>query len=357
MTTYDLQSGLRLALMRLGSSQSSPDGSNLSQIVDLKHSEERLAARLVERLSLKPPIDVEKVCGGLAELRFKSFPIEIDGICLDLKVKGKIPKVWVSKAIPTVRKRFTIAHEIGHIIIPWHSGNIVDDIDAPRSERIEKKYRELEAEANRFAAELLMPSAWVVGLAQRAEHVADLMHSIGQLADVSLPAAFLKAGKLGKADFVGAEIKDGIVVRSLRTPGTRSLAPESGILLDQIVMPAAYEPRIISSPTSAFYWWEIRNSLADPGGDLPHWRSIMDEILASIPAEYRGKVRAKVNAIVGLAIGREPKGGNVDRIFKHGLEASQNRQGKNEWVQAILEHPKFTDYVLARARERAAQRP
>ena len=342
--------------MKLGSSQSSPNGLNLNQIVDLKYPEERLAARLVERLSLKPPIDVEKVCSGLAELRFKSFPIEIDGICLDLKVKGRMPKVWVSKTIPSVRKRFTIAHEVGHIIIPWHSGNIVDDIDAPRSERTEKKYRELEAEANRFAAELLMPSVWVVGIAERATHVADLMHSIGQIADVSLPAAFLKAGKFGKADFVGAEIKEGAVARSLRTPGTHSLAPQIGTSVDQIEMHAAYEPRIISGPTSDFYWWEIRSSLADPGGDLPHWRSIMEEILASIPAEYRGKARAQVNAIVGLAIGREPKGAPVERIFKRGLEATQNRQGEGEWVRAILEHPRFGDYVLARSRERAAQR-
>jgi hypothetical protein len=278
-------------------------------------------------------------------------------LCLDLKVKGKKPKVWVSKTIPTVRKRFTIAHEVGHIIIPWHSGNIVDDIDAPRSDRIEKKYRELEAEANRFAAELLMPSAWVVGIAERATHVADLMHSIGQIADVSLPAAFLKAGKLGKSDFVGAEVRDNVVVRSLRTPGTNSLAPEIGTPINQITMRAAYEPKVISGPNSEFYWWEIRNSLADPGGDLPHWRSIMDEMLASIPSEFRGKTRARVNAIVGLAIGREPKGAQVERIFRRGLESAQNRQGYDQWVRSILDHPRFTDYVLARARERSTQLP
>ena len=342
--------------MKLGSSLSSPNGSPLSQIVDLKHPEERMAARMVERLSLTPPIDVEQVCRGLAELKFKTFPIEIDGICLDLKMSNKTPKVWVSRNTPTVRKRFTIAHEIGHIIIPWHAGNIVDDIDAPRLQHIEKRYRELEAEANRFAAELLMPSVWVVGLAERAVHVGDLMHSIGQIAQVSFPAAFLKAAKLGKADFVGAEIKEGVVVRSLRTPGTKSLPPEVGAPVDQIAMEAAYEPRVIRGPDTDFYWWEMRTSLADPGGDLPHWRVIMNEMLESIPSEYRAKARARVNAIVGLAIGREPKGGNVERIFKHGIESAQNRQGYDEWTRSILDHPKFKNYVLARARERASSK-
>lgn len=342
--------------MKLGSSRSLLGGLNHSQIVDLKHPEERMAARLVERLSLTPPIDVERVCAGLANLSFKSFPIEIDGICLDLKVPHKTPKVWVSRTMPTVRKRFTIAHEIGHIIIPWHTGNIVDDIDAPRLQNIEKQYRRLEAEANRFAAELLMPSAWAVGLAERASHVAGLMHTIAQIAQVSLPAAFLKAGKLGQPGYVGAEVRDGVVFRSLRTPGTNSMAPEVGTA-GQITMDAAYEPQVVSGPDSNFYWWEIRDRLPDPGGDLPHWRVLMAEMLEDIPSEFRAKARARVNAIVGVAIGREPKGGDVERIFRHGLESAQNRAPDNEWVSAILNHAKFKDYVLARARERATSRP
>ena len=124
--------------------------------------------------------------------------------------------------------------------------------------------------------------------------------------------------------------------------------------MHQIAMDAAYEPRVIRGPDSDFYWWEMRTSLADPGGDLPHWRVIMDEMLEAIPSEYRSKARARVNAIVGLAIGREPKGGNVERIFKRGIESAQNRQGYDEWARAILDHPEFKNYVLARARERAS---
>lgn len=72
-----------------------------------------------------------------------------------------------------------------------------------------------------------------------------------------------------------------------------------------------------------------------------------------IPSEFRAKARARVNAIVGVAIGREPKGGDVERIFRFGIESVQNRASDDEWVSAILKHPRFRDYVLARARERA----
>lgn len=340
--------------MKLENSLSSHGGSRHSQIADLRHPEERMAARLIERLMASPPIDVELICRGLADLSYKNFPVEIDGLCRNLKTSGKRPKVWVSKSNPPVRRRFTIAHEIGHIIIPWHTGIIMDDIDAPRS-GARGRYREMEAEANRFAAELLMPSAWVIGLSERSDHVAGLMHTIHQVANVSLPAAFLKAAKLGKAGFIGAEVRNGFVTRSIRTPGTHSLTPEHDTFIDQVAMPASYEPEIITGPEASYFWWKIRDSINDPGTELEEWRPILEEILHDIPPEFRLKTRASVNAIIGLAIGREEKGAPVGLIFKHGLEAAQNRDGGNAWVRHAVAHPRFADYVLARSRERASQ--
>jgi hypothetical protein len=313
-----------------------------------------MAARLVERLGVSPPIDVERICRGLADLAYKSFPIDIDGLCLDLKVSGKRPKVWVSKNIPPVRRRFTLAHEIGHIIIPWHTGTIIDDIDVPGSgERGE--YREMEAQANRFAAELLMPSAWAVGIAERSEHAAGLMHTIRQVADVSLPAAFLKTAKFGKPGFIGVESRAGLITRSVKTPGTHSIPPKGRTLLTAINMPAAYEPKVIEGLDASYHWWEIRQAISDPGNELPDWRSILNEILKDIPAEFRAKARSSVNAIIGLAIGRSPKGASVDVIYKHGLEAAQNRQDQSKWVKHVIADSRFNDYVLARSRERASQ--
>jgi hypothetical protein len=342
--------------MKLENSLSSRGGSLLNPTVDLRHPEERMAARLVERLRLAPPIDVEELCRSLADLAFKQFPLEIDGVCLDLKMPGKRPKVWVSKNIPPVRRRFTLAHEIGHIIIPWHRGTIVDDIEAPRSKE-RGRYREMEAEANRFAAELLMPSAWVSGLAERSDHAAGLMHSLHEIAQVSFPAAFLKTAKLGRPGFVGAEVRNDVVVRALRTPGTNSKPPATDTLIHHVRMPAASEPRTIHGPETAYYWWQILDVLDDPGHDLKNWREILDEMLLDIPAEFRAKTRSSVNAIVGLAIGREPKGGDPARIYRRGVEGAQNREGESMWVRYVLSDARFQDYVLARSRDRANQRP
>ena len=327
-----------------------------SLIVDLRHPEERMAARLVERLGLTPPIDVEALCRGFATLSFKDFPTEIDGLCLDLKVRGKRPKVWVSKNMPTVRKRFTLAHEIGHIIIPWHAGTIVDDIEMPRS--LERgKYREMETEANRFAAELLMPSSWVTALAERSDHVAGLMHSIHQIADVSLPAAFLKAGKYGKPGFIGAQVKDDIVIRSVRTPETNSRTIEYGTVISNVDMAAAHEPKIMSGSNINYYWWQIRQILDDPGTNIPAWRDTLETILSEIPPEFRPKTRASINAIIAGGIGKEPKGAPVNLIYRRGVETAQNRATESMWVSYVISHRSFRDYILGRARERSLAKP
>lgn len=342
--------------MKLESLLRSPVGLPPSPIVDLRHPEECMAARLIERLGLTPPIDVETLCRGFATLTFKDFPTDIDGLCLDLKVRGKTPKVWVSKNMPTVRKRFTLAHEIGHIVIPWHAGTIVDDIDAPRSEE-RGKYREMEAEANRFAAELLMPSSWVTALAERSDHVAGLMHSIHQIADVSLPAAFLRAGKYGKSGFIGAQVKDEIVLRSVRTPETNSRKIDYGTGIANVAMDAAYDPRIISGQDVDYYWWQIRETLDDPGTDIPAWRETLEDILSEIPPEFRPKTRASINAIIAGGIGKEPKGAPVNRIYKRGVEVAQNRGTENMWVKYVISHGSFRNYILGRARERSLAQP
>lgn len=312
-----------------------------------------MAARLVERLNIAPPIDVETICRNLADLSVKKFPVQIDGVCLDLKMPGRRPKVWISRDIPPVRRRFTLAHEIGHIVIPWHLGTIVDDIDVPRSGEA-TKYREMEAEANRFAAELLMPSTWVVGLSERADHVAGLMRSIRQIADVSYPAAFIKAAKFGAPNYIGAEVRDGVIVRSIRTPGTNSIAIEPGTSLEQVKMPAAYDAQIVHGSDSTFHWWQIRETLDDPGGEIAHWRTILENILDDVPSEFRKKTRASVAAIIGFGIGKEQKGAPVDRIYRRGIEASQNRGRESVWVKQVIDDPRFTSYILARARERAS---
>lgn len=340
--------------MTLEKSLRSGGGLPPSPIDELPTPEERLADRLVRRLSLTPPIDVLKLASTFATVTEKAFPQEIDGLCLDLKSLGKRPKIWISRSLGRVRRRFTLAHEIGHIVIPWHTGSIIDVLDAPRS-GARGVYRQMEAEANRFAAELLMPTFWVRDVSARAEHVAGLMHTIVRIADVSFPAALFRTEKLGQPGFVGAEVREGVVVWSGRTKGTSSLPPPVGSLIEMIDMPAAEEPEVISNEATRYFWWKMRERVSTPGKPESPWREVMESMLRFVPLEYRPRTRQRVNAIIGNAMGKTPRGTPVEEVYRRMLEASQNRSDRDPWVAALLKHPDYEKYLLGRAYERAAQ--
>ncbi len=308
---------------------------------------------MVQRLGLEPRIDVERLASSLATVTTKRFPTEIDGLCLDLKTPGKRPKVWVSHSLSNVRRRFTLAHEIGHIIIPWHTGTIVDDLDAPRTADGDG-YREMEAEANRFAAELLMPTAWVLRTIERTAHAAALMNTIVNVAEVSYPAAFLRVMKLAPSGFVGAEIVEDIVVRAGRTRNTRTRPPKTGSHLENLGTDALHEPQVLRNGPTSYFWWEVRDEVRAPPAPGEPWRSILDRILLDVPAEHRAITRSRVNAVVGSAFGRTPKGTAADKIYAVALQATQNRTDRDIWLRTVFRHGDFQSYLVARCHAHAA---
>ncbi|API57995.1 hypothetical protein BSL82_00655 [Tardibacter chloracetimidivorans] len=123
-----------------------------------------LAAKIHElEPGLPPRVPVEQLC---MQFDIQSIgALETDGfeaalIMDELKASGAI---LVAKGRSDARRRYSIAHELGHFLIPAHrpSGgasfecalsdlHLLDPKDRDRRKRV-------EAEANRFAAHLLMP--------------------------------------------------------------------------------------------------------------------------------------------------------------------------------------------------------
>jgi site-specific DNA recombinase len=85
------------------------------------------------------------------------------------------------------RERFTLAHEIGHFVLPGQQ-----EVSAPcKQQRIENWDADLyrpEFEANRFAAEILMPRGLMAEFVQ-SEPSMELIRSIAQLCGTSLTAS------------------------------------------------------------------------------------------------------------------------------------------------------------------------
>lgn len=111
---------------------------------------EKLANNLLASVSFdSPPVPLDDIVNkiGLKKVEF-DFANELSGV---LKPERKI--IGINKKNSPARKRFTIAHELGHYILGHDEIDFVDDkFDRPLPK---------EREANLFASMLLMPASLV----------------------------------------------------------------------------------------------------------------------------------------------------------------------------------------------------
>lgn len=115
-------------------------------------------------LDNKYSVNVEKIA-DLCEIRIKRDRLNLSGSCVNLhsSVKDETSEfksdldlriIWVNKLEPEYRQRFTIAHEIGHILLGHEGISHRDTSYTIYKDLIERMN---EVSANAFAAELLMP--------------------------------------------------------------------------------------------------------------------------------------------------------------------------------------------------------
>lgn len=111
------------------------------------------------------PVDVNAIAENLG---LKIYATELEG-----NVSGKIVKknsdyvIYVDRNEPVVRQRFTAAHEIGHFIL--HRDSIGDGVEDNHLYRAEGMSNQQEVEANKFAADLLMPYSLIKKSMDEAE--------------------------------------------------------------------------------------------------------------------------------------------------------------------------------------------
>lgn len=149
------------------------------------------------------PVDVI----GLAE----ELGIEVYDTDLENDISGYISKdengiyICVNKSHPATRQQFTIAHEIGHFVLHQEcleAGNLAptfyksgNGIIMPRAEiNIQSPtYNKMETEANKFAANLLMPEQEFIKKANESDDLVELARYF----KVSVGAASIRANALG----------------------------------------------------------------------------------------------------------------------------------------------------------------
>jgi Zn-dependent peptidase ImmA (M78 family) len=125
----------------------------------------RMARKYLKKHRIRcPPVPVEYIL--VAEAISVSLVDYEDDTSGESWWEGELACIAVNGAQPRARLRFTLAHEFGHLALRHHEHRVrgllletmrLSDVGDPSSEVDDA----IELEANRFAAELLMPGEMV----------------------------------------------------------------------------------------------------------------------------------------------------------------------------------------------------
>ena len=167
----------------------------------------RIARTLLSELEIQaPPVPVRQLARhrGARIVRVSGNDGDIDGFVYH---KGDEVVIGINQDQAPVRQRFTIAHELGHLLL-----HELDQIHVDRGFRVrlrngassEGTDRD-EMEANRFAAELLMPLDFLMAdLEEREFDLADdkELRALAKRYGVSTQALAIRLNGLGYAPAV-----------------------------------------------------------------------------------------------------------------------------------------------------------
>jgi hypothetical protein len=129
---------------------------------------ERLATAIHERLQhAGGPVPIAAIAAALDIVEIRKAPLKSLEGALITPADRNVGAILINRRSPATRQRFTIAHELGHFLIPWHrpddplgtfACSLADLAGTWRkpSASVPRRDRQ-EAEANRFAIELLAP--------------------------------------------------------------------------------------------------------------------------------------------------------------------------------------------------------
>ena len=105
------------------------------------------------------------------------------------------PRIVFNRSEPLVRRRFTVAHELGH----YASGDLMHGQTMWRDTRenfMSTAHNPREVAANRFAAELLMPAQHVVSAVSHGAVTLPALAELFQVSEVAMKYRLLNLGML-----------------------------------------------------------------------------------------------------------------------------------------------------------------
>ncbi|MER7251804.1 ImmA/IrrE family metallo-endopeptidase [Kribbella sp. NPDC000426] len=323
---------------------------------------ERLADTLVERLDLRPPIDILALAREFADVEEIEWAFNCDGLAVELN--SKRPKIFLRQQSPTFRKRFTAAHEYGHIRISWHV-DIVEchqDPTAPSSVAPEGSDRDLgrtlaerqEWEANRFASRLLIPQRFLHSITDGYREVPELLEELAA-ADVSASAGIIALSK---------HLPPGYTFRvpGLQRPyvssrGTRAhvVEDEFGSLNPTYLDKTALAKGVVTHQGQMIEWWQtaqIATGTTAPDDSRSVAEVLRDALEPIYPVDQVASMSVKISAKTAGLLSHAPDLLRADDI----LTLLRYRLANDSLCADLIGTADFDLYLVMRAIQYAEKR-
>lgn len=321
-----------------------------------------LAATLVERLDLAPPVDIEGLADNYADVFEEAWPYtDCDAVVVGL-ISSR-PTIFLRAGLLTHRRRFTLAHELGHVLMGWHVGVVgclptvsqfeVEPLQPVRDRESiisARRLHEQEAEATRFASYLLMPDRFLRPLVETSNMESTLI-GLNQT-KVSAAAALMRLRQMLQPGFCFAYLHDGNY-EQFWSPGT-----------ERPYMPNGFDVRLMARSSKDHggvnlsgrhvCWFRLQDF--EPL-DLVHDSRTTAQLLHSAIAAYesntvrREQLRQSINGVAGgvLSADRAETPGQALAILRHKFSNKLDYGG-------ITAHPDFDLYLRRRAEEWARKK-
>lgn len=305
---------------------------------------EKMAARLLARHNLRPPYDLEALASKYATVEQHHFPLDADGVTIGIGGENK-PQILINSNSPETRRKFTLAHELGHIIIPWHTGTIVSHLGKIEAS---EEYRRMESEANQFAAELLLPSSWISEKESEFSSVENLISSILDDSGASRDATLIKIFNTVELPIICAGINgEGEIIDYFRSGSSPTSVSLIGRKVDEekVFSTSKVEECFRLGDRSYQAWVFSCGEFSET--DPRPWRDVLNQILEETDSK---NLLPSINAILPSKYNSN-KDKSESELCSLALQAYDGR-GR---FDAVIAHPLFPQYVIKRIRELIAK--
>ena len=172
--------------------------------------------------------------------------------------------VAISNESSLRRQNFSLAHELGHFLNPWHKPASATgfecgrrDMEASRTRGARSRHARQEAEANRFAIELLAPRQFMAPLVDGPPDMSRILDA-AETFQISKTAAARRYVELHRSPLAIVSSKNGRMSQYARSRNFPLLAPRVKEPVPNIQIPQ-------SGQTTAWEWHDPKDWLARCG--------------------------------------------------------------------------------------------